>query len=155
MTVINPSTASSNLLSVTNPSWETFVPRKRWMMTRWSCFSRLARKTRTPTLPHHKHAKTRESTEQSSEIDSGGMNQARTLVVCGGGARSETQPHVEQQVICSSSHNCGHSGSCGARLLRKEAQPCVMGTIDCPGPPRHAPHPNTPAHHSPGTITTV
>jgi hypothetical protein len=82
------------------------------------------------------------------------MNQARTLVVCGGGARSETQPHVEQQVICSSSHNCGHSGSCGARLLRKEAQPCVMGTIDCPGPPRHAPHPNTPAHHRPGTITT-
>ena len=24
-----------------------------------------------------------------------------------------------------------------------------------PGPPRRAPHPNTPAHHRPGTITIV
>ena len=49
MAVINPSTASRNLLSITNPLWEAFVPRKRWMLTRGSCFSVLARKTRTAT----------------------------------------------------------------------------------------------------------
>ena len=49
LAVINPSTASRNLVSVTNPSWETFVPRKSWMITRGSFCSGLARKTRTTT----------------------------------------------------------------------------------------------------------
>ena len=61
LAVINPSTASRNLLSVTNPSWETFVPRKSWMITRGSFCSGLARKTRTATCrsanaPKHKFA---------------------------------------------------------------------------------------------------
>jgi hypothetical protein len=67
-------------------------------------------------MSQRKCAKTRESTEQSSAIDIGSMNPAMASVVCGGGARSETQPHVEQQVIGSSRHGGGHGGTAGAAV---------------------------------------
>jgi len=88
-------------------------------------------------MPPRKRTKTGESIEQSSSIDSGSKSPAMASVVCGGGARSETQPHVEQQVIGSSGHGGGHGGdgrsSCGARVQRKEAQPCAVGTLDGTG----------------------
>jgi hypothetical protein len=103
----------------------------------WELFLKACEEDEDIEMPQRKRAKTRESTEQSSAIDSGSMNPAMTSVVCGGGARSETQPHVEQQVIGSSSRCGGHGGdgrsSGGARLPRKEAQPCAVGTLDGTG----------------------
>jgi len=103
----------------------------------WEFLLRACEEDEDSDMSQRKCAKTRESTEQSSAIDIGSMNPAMASVVCGGGARSETQPHVEQQVIGSSRHGGGHGGdgrsSCGARLERKEAQPCAPGTLDGTG----------------------
>ena len=58
LAVINPSTASRNLLSATNPSWEPFVPTKRWMLPRGRSCSLLARTTRTATCRRANTTKT-------------------------------------------------------------------------------------------------
>jgi len=103
----------------------------------WELFRKACEEDEDADMPPRKRAKTREGTERSPAIDSGSMNPAMTSVVCGGGARSETQPDVEQQVIGNSSHSGGHGGdggsSCGARLPRKEAMPCAEGTLDGTG----------------------
>jgi hypothetical protein len=91
-------------------------------------------------MPPRKRTKTGESIEQSSAIDSGSKSPAMASVVCGGGARSDAQPHVEQQVVGSSSGGGGGGGdgrsSSGARIPRKEAAPCAEGTLDGTGQSR-------------------
>ena len=103
----------------------------------WEFLLRACEEDEDSDMSQRKCAKTRESTEQSSAIDIGSMNPAMASVVCGGGARSETQPHVEQQVVGSSSRGGGGSGNCrsssGARIPRKEAAPCAEGTLDGTG----------------------
>ncbi len=89
-------------------------------------------------MPPRKRTKTGESIEQSSAIDSGSKSPTMAYVVCGGGARSDAQPHVEQQVVGSSSRGGGGGGgdgrsSSGARIPRKEAAPCAEGTLDGTG----------------------
>jgi len=103
----------------------------------WEFLLRACEEDEDNDMPPRKRTKTGEIIEQSSSIDSGSKSPAMASVVCGGGARSETQPHVEQQVIGSSGHGGGHGGdgrsSCGARVQRKEAQPCAVGTLDGTG----------------------
>ena len=103
----------------------------------WEFLLRACEEDEDNDMPPRKRTKTGESIEQSSAIDSGSKSPAMALVVCGGGARSETQPHVEQQVVGSSSRGGGGSGNCksssGARIPRKEAAPCAEGTLDGTG----------------------
>ena len=102
----------------------------------WEFLLRACEEDEDNDMPPRKRTKTGESIEQSSAIDSGSKSPAMALVVCGGGARSETQPHVEQQVVGSSSRGGGSGNcmsSCGARIPRKEAAPCAEGTLDGTG----------------------
>jgi hypothetical protein len=77
----------------------------------WEFLLRACEEDEDNDMPPRKRTKTGESIEQSSAIDSGSKSPAMASVVCGGGARSETQPHVEQQVIGSSRHGGGHGGA--------------------------------------------
>ena len=103
----------------------------------WEFLLRACEEDEDNDMPPRKHTKTGESIEQSSAIDSGSKSPAMASVVCGGGARSDAQPHVEQQVVGSSSRGGGGSGDCrsssGARIPRKEAAPCAEGTLDGTG----------------------
>lgn len=104
----------------------------------WELFLRACEEDEDSDMPPRKRTKTGESIEQSSAIDSGSKSPTMAYVVCGGGARSDAQPHVEQQVVGSSSRGGGGGGgdgrsSSGARIPRKEAAPCAEGTLDGTG----------------------
>jgi hypothetical protein len=103
----------------------------------WELFFSACEEDEDSDMPQRKRTKTGESTEQSSAIDSGSKSPAMASVVCGGGARSDAQPHVEQQVAGSSSRGGGGGGdgrsSSGSRNPRKEAEPCAEGTLDGTG----------------------
>jgi len=122
LAVINPSTTSRNLLSVTNPQWEPFVPRKRWMMTHGSCFSVLARKARTATC------------RRANAPKQGRVLSNRRRSTAGAGAR-RWHRWTAGEVL--DSRGGGGGGDCrsssGARIPRKEAAPCAEGTLDGTG----------------------
>jgi hypothetical protein len=103
----------------------------------WEFLLRACEEDEDNDMPPRKRTKTGESIEQSSSIDSGSKSPAMASVVCGGGARSDAQAHVEQQVVGGSSRGGGGSGDCrsssGARIPRKEAAPCAEGTLDGTG----------------------
>ena len=110
----------------------------------WELFYRACEEATDSDVPPHnsdmpprKRSKTGDSTVQSSAIDNSSKIPAPASVVGGGGARSDAQPHVEQQVVGSNSRGSGGGGdgssSSGVRYLRKEGEPCAKGTVDGTG----------------------
>ena len=108
----------------------------------WESFVRACEEPEDSDMPRKKRSYSWDgSTEQSSAIDSSSKSPAVASLVCGGGARSDAQPHKEPQVVGSGGSGnprkegepCDGRISSGARYPRTEGAPCAEGTVNGQG----------------------